>query len=68
MTGSWGTWGSATQHQRYMEPLKSRKKCHCGCGGYVTAIGMANGVGLYWGCELSVRRWVRDARSTYITK
>lgn len=60
MTEGWGEWGNSLRHPRYLLPLKSRKKCHCGCGGSVTHIGMANGVGLYWGCELSTRRWVRD--------
>lgn len=57
----WGEHGSVT-HARYAEPHPSRRKCHCGCNGRQTHIGIANGVGLYWGCELSVRRWVRDAR------
>jgi hypothetical protein len=58
-TDAWGQHGSI-EHIRYAEPLKSRRKCHCGCCGRQTHIGKANGVGLSWGCELSVRRWVKD--------
>lgn len=59
---SFGKYGSATGHKRYMEPIdsKSRRRCTCGCKKRSTHIGMANGVGLTTGCELSVRRWVRD--------
>ena len=62
MTGGmegWGRWASASQHQRYVEPIKSRRRCHCGCKARQTHIGMANGIGLFWGCELSVRRWAK---------
>lgn len=65
MTGThagWGEWGSSDRHARYCEPLKSRRRCHCGCGGRKTHIGMCNGVGLVWGCELKVMRWVRSAQ------
>ena len=72
MTGSWGQWGNAFQHPRYIEAVHSRRKCHCGCGGRVTHAGMCNGVAMTDGCELSVRRWVRDPRPRprdgYLTK
>jgi hypothetical protein len=58
-TAAWGTFGSATEHIRYAEPIKSRKKCLCGCGGKRTHAGMANGVCLTSGCELTIRRWVK---------
>ena len=48
------------EHNRYLEPYQSRRRCHCGCKGKVTHRGMANGIGLMWGCELTVRRWVKD--------
>lgn len=59
-------WGSATKHQRY--PLRfvpgphglGRRRCSCGCGQWATHKGVANGVALILGCELVVRRWVRD--------
>jgi hypothetical protein len=59
---TWGLYGSATDHERYMERVdhSSRRICGCGCGQRSTHRGMANGVCLMTGCELSVRRWVRD--------
>lgn len=63
-TAAWGRMGSASTNVRYCEP-KPRKpggqsKCHCGCGGPKTHLGMANGVCLMSGCEMRVRRWVRE--------
>ena len=37
-----------------------RRKCHCGCGGRATHMGLGQGAGMMSGCELTVRRWVRD--------
>lgn len=59
-TDGWGCVGSSSDHARYAEPIKSRRKCHCGCGQRKTHAGMANGIGLISGCELLIRRWVRD--------
>lgn len=60
-TDGWGLFGSATENIRYMETaIKSRRKCPCGCGGRRTHSGMANGLCLMGGCEIYVRRWVRD--------
>ena len=60
-TDSWGTYGSSDIHARYIEPIESRRyKCSCGCDGKCTHRGMANGVNLIAGCELSMRRWQRD--------
>lgn len=71
-TDAWGQHGSAADHVRYSEPLPkrpgARKKCHCGCGGRDTHIGMANGVGLAWGCELHIRRWVKDGPAVYVRR
>lgn len=58
--------GSAIHHQRYMEPVektRNRRMCPCGCRRKVTHRGMANGVCLMSGCELFVRRWVKDHTS-----
>lgn len=57
-----GRYGSAVAHQRYMQEInnRSRKNCHCGCEKRATRIGMANGVCLVVGCELYIRRWLRD--------
>lgn len=59
-TDGWGSVGSSSDHARYVEQIKSRRKCHCGCGQRKTHAGMANGIALISGCELLIRRWVRD--------
>lgn len=54
-------WASADDHARDMWPAPNRRrKCHCGCGGPKTHIGGCNALALTSGCELSMRRWVRD--------
>ena len=58
-TEAWGLHGSSAEHIRYSEAIKSRKKCTCGCDGRRTHAGMANGVCLTSGCELSIRRWIK---------
>lgn len=47
---------------RYMEPLTKphRRKCYCGCNGPATHRGVVNGIGLAVGCELHIRRWVKN--------
>ncbi len=60
-----GTFGSASEHRRYFRRFKSRRKCGCGCGTRQTLVGMANGVALMSGCELHVRRWVRDGEARF---
>lgn len=63
--GGWGEVGSVA-HVRYSEKITypgGRRFCHCGCGRRVTHAGMANGVCLTQGCELSIARWVRDWRT-----
>lgn len=59
---TWGKHGSAIAHQRYMEVVspRSRRRCHCGCRKRASRRGMANGVALTTGCEMYIRRWVRD--------
>lgn len=32
-------WGSVHHHARSMEPIKSRRRCHCGCRTRVTHLG-----------------------------
>ena len=61
-TPEWGTHGDADAHVRYAEPVnpRSRRRCTCGCKQRATHIGMANGVGLTTGCQLSIARWVRN--------
>lgn len=54
-------WASATEHARAAMPIAptSRSRCSC-CGRRSTHVGVANGFGMMSGCELRVRRWVRD--------
>ena len=55
------TWASDTEHVRDCWPAPNRRRrCRCGCGGATTHVGGANGMALTSGCELSMRRWVRD--------
>jgi hypothetical protein len=63
-SAGWGTHGSSIEHVRYFEPIRSRRKCHCGCGHRKTHVGMANGVALTSGCEMYVRRWVKAGTTT----
>jgi hypothetical protein len=69
-TDVFGTHGSAFEHHRYFEPIdpRSRRRCICGCRKRATHRGMANGVCLITGCELSMARWVRDPASAYRAK
>lgn len=53
--------GSADGHRSIIEaPKTSRRRCYCGCGKRATHTGLGDGIALMGGCELSVRRWVRD--------
>lgn len=61
-------WGSVHHHARYMvaaEKTPRRRMCGCGCRKRVTHRGMCNGVCLTEGCELQVRRWVKDWENAY---
>lgn len=55
-------WADSETHRRYMQSVapRSRRRCNCGCRQRATHVGMANGCALVSGCELSIRRWVRD--------
>ena len=57
----WGSVGGLPGQIRYQEKVdsKSRRRCNCGCGRRASHRGMANGVCLTMGCELSMRRWVK---------
>lgn len=53
--------GSAKGHRTIVEaPKTSRRRCGCGCGTRATHTGLGDGLALMGGCELKVRRWVRD--------
>lgn len=60
-TDGWGMVADARANVRYSVPTKptSRRRCHCGCNLRATLMGMANGIGLTTGCELSIARWVK---------
>lgn len=54
-------WANAYIHKRKIwKSVRPRLKCHCGCSGRATHTGLANGIAMMSGCELSVRRWMRD--------
>ena len=55
-------YASAQNHKRTLVKVSSRCRCRCGCKGRETHHGRANGVTLMSGCELYVRRWVRDGK------
>lgn len=57
-TDSWGEWSSSTEHVRYAQSVQTRRRCRCGCKTRVTYLGMANGISLTEGCELTMNRWV----------
>jgi hypothetical protein len=43
----WGTWGSVTEHRRYVMPIgPPRRRCSCGCGKRATHVGCVNGLGM----------------------
>lgn len=61
-TSGWGAVGSSRDNLRYAEALPkryTRKACWCGCGGWPTHAGRANGVTLTTACEMGIARWVR---------
>lgn len=58
---TWGQQASSTKHRRYMQPVKTRQRCWCGCKQRATHAGFANGLCLMQPvCELAARRWVRS--------
>jgi hypothetical protein len=55
------SFSSENKSSRSMRKRASkRNKCYCGCNGRATHIGLGDGAGMMTGCELTVRRWVRD--------
>lgn len=56
----WGQHASTQQRRYAAEASDRRRKCHCGCGGRATHVGMANGLALMSGCHWHVRLWVKD--------
>lgn len=62
MMNDFGEYGSSTLHKRYEQktPSRSKQRCSCGCKQRATHMGMANGVVLMNGCQLTVKRWVKN--------
>lgn len=60
--GGFGVHGSAEDGPRHAEPVpRLRRRCAwMGCEQRACYVGCANGLGMMSGCELHVRRWVRD--------
>lgn len=61
---------SYSSHAREDRDLKkvrpsSRRRCDCGCGGRATHIGTGQGAAMVTGCELTIRRWVRDGWKSF---
>lgn len=57
-------WGSADGHRSMVQTRPtSRRRCSC-CGKRATHVGLGDGLALMQGCEMHVRRWVRDGYAT----
>jgi hypothetical protein len=41
-------------------PPRMRRRCWCGCGKRATHTGLAAGVAMTHGCEMLIRRWVKN--------
>ena len=70
-TAGWGTVASESENVRYVQALpkiKARRRCYCGCGNKATHLGMANGMGLTRGCELSMQRWAKTGHARAVTQ
>lgn len=53
--------GSVWGHRTVVPvPDFDRRRHRCGCGNKRTHVGLGDGVALMDGCEMCVRRWVRD--------
>lgn len=65
-TAEWGRRACVGEHIGYVEPQDARRgqyrKCRCGCAGKAKFRAMFNGICMYSGCELSVRRFVKHQR------
>lgn len=60
-TGEWTRFGSVDgSHSMTPRPTGSRRRCDCGCKSRATHFGLSDGLVMMSGCELRVRRWVRD--------
>lgn len=56
-------YGSVNGHRTLTTtPPTSRRRCAC-CNRRSTHVGLGDGVALMSGCEMTVRRWVRDGHT-----
>lgn len=66
-TAEWGRRASTKEHVGYAERQDARGghylKCRCGCGQRAKFRAMFNGICMYEGCEMSVRRFIKTGRS-----
>lgn len=61
-------WGSERGSRSMIQaPSTSRHRCSCGCGGRASHVGLGDGLALMGGCEMHVRRWVRDGGAAHPT-
>lgn len=67
LAGCFGTDGTrvgTADGRRSIAPSpRARRRCCCGCTGRATHVGLGDGLAMMSGCELTVRRWVRDGYS-----
>ena len=62
-------YSSRSKYDRSMVKRENkRSKCYCGCNGRATHNGLGQGAAMMNGCELSVRRWVRDGAAASSVK
>ena len=62
-------YSSRSKYDRSMVKRENkRSKCYCGCNGRATHNGLGQGAGMMSGCELYVRRWVRDGAIIFLNK
>jgi len=61
---------SRLREHRDMVKVKSssRKRCDCGCKTMATHIGRGQGAAMVVGCELMIRRWIRDGHVIFKQK
>jgi hypothetical protein len=59
--GDWARFGYVEGvHSMTPRPAGSGRRCDCGCKSRATHFGLSDGLVMMSGCELRVRRWVRD--------
>jgi hypothetical protein len=61
---------NALDGRRTMAPVpsSSRRRCSCGCGKRASHMMLADGCCMGIGCELLVRRWIRNPVDAWLTR